>query len=1760
MNTEQVVQDYRNKGNACFKAKRMLDAVLFYKKALELDAKNPYINSNLAQAYLEERDFGRAEYHAMKAISANRDSPKGYFRAAKASVGLHNKDKAIKYLKKGIEVCNNSDTEDLRTYLKTLCEEHPSGTRVASQSLQEDFTMVNDVPSQSSDSDSAEYIQTGKLGSQSISRMSAATFSDINKASFIKQHNASLFQTSSDDVNIEANKKPKKKKKKGTNVEGNPFMARLESIKKELDIKEVTSEQFWKMQRNEFQSLLKEGSEVMASGLPRKAVEKYKTALDMILDHSVEDFRIKEIDVIVLKYSLCVGWIDLANYEDIVKAVEYLNDIEEKRSSKFPAVFYGLGSAYYKLNRYKAAVEHLEKGLLFLKREVKFEVHPWPGTNNIIQETTRSFLQEVLTELLKTCRAYHEPDAICRYSQCLTLSSHIIPSEHIFYSDPDFSGFVVIICQEKCRIEYHLTCWKEYKEAVLSNKIGKLSDKDFIGRCCPTTDCVTQGNKRSVITKIEIVGDDTTIKTSIEAPKTETAIKDLKKMKKKKGEKSAEITVQDKAKIKRPQKIKKIISYTIQVASQETQAANSAEELATQLENLQLLRDSNFGCTDNNWNLKENSYDSENIQHLDHFLSPEEEPLQPKKEFVFSYFYELLRNEGPQKIKVIEQKWQNESGEFEGINDIVTSHASICSFLLQSYRFVSIDDYICLAEQKAAVYNMVKTELVESLFFTLTGLSNYTESLTDMSQQNSNAEVEPPSHTSSNMDLSTHSLDSKSAVETVLSTFVDEPSASTNSAEAFIPHAEVVDDVEDPDICTVEGNVFGTDKRHLTSVSESVISEGEKVDSFISDNSCDDSDKIDSRSDEVADDGGAQWEENIVRNAEEEDGKLKEAEENKGVEENVDKKLNVDASEFICPAKIVPEQEELAFYPEGDDGPEITERSVSVSDERTEFLGTASGYNASGTKDLAVHVSSASSRRTYFPAVVQHPVPYYQTLCSSPFPSLQLPWHVHHFSYGYLGMVPVPVTFRPSPYPLPFSHRPLIVQPKVCSIQKMELSDTSAQTLRDEISTLESTVKKPEKELKDEKILESKLEQQNQKIKKLELELAKVLEEKKTDFGILIKELIKKEEECEALKTRFEEEKKERQITENNTMTIMRNLISETGQKVKELEEELTLTKRDLAQYQHLVLIAKKEAGVLQISFLKKKCLDTLQAMRLQVKYLTESSTPNKTEVTTAIKNWEQYFDNVADHEVQFTVNCTELNEKVGKITVADFVKLDWTDLPQEPSCPVDTLEVIIQKALEEQQDLKGKLIAQDKELAQMKLERQKAVDDLAFVEQQALKLRKVIKNRSEVIENTLMNKDTALPPSETMLKMSEVDKKEDSSDSKIEEKFKQILETLVRSDEKNFEQNGCSRVHVPSSPVTCATGVPLLQHSTPVYGYQPMLHSQSYFYNTPQTAYPLPMAMQYGQQQGPPVISSGPALWPPAPRVPQASIGTDKASVQQQPEAKLAPSLSRTEIPNSAASATIAADKLHLPSESKVVPVEKKLPSSAFGLTPVANTMPPSTSAFGTDQLKDTPSVASFFKISPSTAEVPKQELHQMSKPAETPKPLLQTSLNISTASPLEPRPNITSALKPKTKSSSHKLMDKLLKNFPDKTEDELSSYVKIVRERSNNSLTGFTLPKIIDMVDKVRKEKESKKQGSMGLDKFGGTAWSGVHNSASVWSKSNESLEEECSICMESMDKDQTSLHCKHSFHTKCITRWLQKGGVCPLCRTVDEYPPLS
>ncbi len=48
-----------------------------------------------------------------------------------------------------------------------------------------------------------------------------------------------------------------------------------------------------------------------------------------------------------------------------------------------------------------------------------------------------------------------------------------------------------------------------------------------------------------------------------------------------------------------------------------------------------------------------------------------------------------------------------------------------------------------------------------------------------------------------------------------------------------------------------------------------------------------------------------------------------------------------------------------------------------------------------------------------------------------------------------------------------------------------------------------------------------------------------------------------------------------------------------------------------------------------------------------------------------------------------------------------------------------------------------------------------------------------------------------------------------------------------------------------------------------------------------------------------------------------------------------------------------------------------------------------------------------------------------------------------------------------------------------------------------------------------------------------------------------------ETCSICLESLNDDQTfSLEaCGHTFHTKCIVNWFRNSKSCPCCRNTPE-----
>ena len=56
--------------------------------------------------------------------------------------------------------------------------------------------------------------------------------------------------------------------------------------------------------------------------------------------------------------------------------------------------------------------------------------------------------------------------------------------------------------------------------------------------------------------------------------------------------------------------------------------------------------------------------------------------------------------------------------------------------------------------------------------------------------------------------------------------------------------------------------------------------------------------------------------------------------------------------------------------------------------------------------------------------------------------------------------------------------------------------------------------------------------------------------------------------------------------------------------------------------------------------------------------------------------------------------------------------------------------------------------------------------------------------------------------------------------------------------------------------------------------------------------------------------------------------------------------------------------------------------------------------------------------------------------------------------------------------------------------------------------------------------------------------------------FSKENKIKENECSICLDKIDKaDKKILSCSHSFHWKCIKKWYIKHKTCPICRKIGE-----
>ncbi|XP_054717295.1 uncharacterized protein LOC129226690 [Uloborus diversus] len=222
-------------------------------------------------------------------------------------------------------------------------------------------------------------------------------------------------------------------------------------------------------------SLLKDGSEVLVNGCGYLSSRYFQEALCLIKE-SPQIYGFQECDIVCIKYAYATAFYSSGEYSDLLKSIEILQEIyQEHENVSFPIVYYGLAMAFLKLNRFKDSLRFAKMVQDFLNKGFRLKVYTWPGLTTPIPETKAEILKKYIKDLIEECENPPKPVAVCRLENC--------SQPHIYYSDPDFKGFICISCSEQCSLQYHVPCWRTMKTDL------SLSDKDFLSKNCLTPDC-----------------------------------------------------------------------------------------------------------------------------------------------------------------------------------------------------------------------------------------------------------------------------------------------------------------------------------------------------------------------------------------------------------------------------------------------------------------------------------------------------------------------------------------------------------------------------------------------------------------------------------------------------------------------------------------------------------------------------------------------------------------------------------------------------------------------------------------------------------------------------------------------------------------------------------------------------------------------------------------------------------------------------------------------------------------------------------------------------------------------------------------------------------------------------------------------------------------------------------------------------------------------------------------------------------------------
>ncbi|XP_066170267.1 E3 ubiquitin-protein ligase TTC3 [Sylvia atricapilla] len=239
-------------------------------------------------------------------------------------------------------------------------------------------------------------------------------------------------------------------------------------------------------------SLARVGCSALLEQQCHEAEKAFSHLLSLLYNSGFSHYmNILNINYVIFLYGHASALLGIGHPAALAKAEDQFKKIidEYPEESCFCLAHYGIGRVYLRQNRFLHALDQFLRSKLMADFMIVPGVLTWPGTTQVIEETRIENLQMALRNYIEECKFPPKPDAVCRYQQC-----HGYSKIQIYFTDPDFKGFIRIICCQQCRVEFHISCWKKLKTASYSDK----NDKDFLKEMCFTPDC------KGLISKIVI--------------------------------------------------------------------------------------------------------------------------------------------------------------------------------------------------------------------------------------------------------------------------------------------------------------------------------------------------------------------------------------------------------------------------------------------------------------------------------------------------------------------------------------------------------------------------------------------------------------------------------------------------------------------------------------------------------------------------------------------------------------------------------------------------------------------------------------------------------------------------------------------------------------------------------------------------------------------------------------------------------------------------------------------------------------------------------------------------------------------------------------------------------------------------------------------------------------------------------------------------------------------------------------------------------